>query len=339
METADVRFENEYLSYKNINQTFMKIFPDLSSMKGLENWEVLITDSSGKKVIKTISGSGTLPAYIEWDLLDSKGRQLDDGNYNIQLSAMYSSGNNPVSFSKRLIVDSTAPELGISHSPDTFSPDGDGENDYLTLKIRASDNTGFDRWEIKIFNESGILFKKFSGTGAVPQELKWDGTGSGGELVESASDYEIQFSAVDLAGNVSETVTDRFPVDILVVVTERGLKMRISNIEFTFGSVVIRKRGVKILDRVCQILEKYGSYNVVIEGHTDDVGEEEYNLKLSEKRALEVKNYLTAKGIKPERLKYVGMGESLPFYPNTTDENRRRNRRVEFLLVKESIIK
>lgn len=339
MEIADVRFENEYLSYKKNDKPFMKIFPDLSSMKGLESWEVSITDGPGKKIIRTISGSGTLPAYVEWDHLDSKGKPLDDGIYNINFSAMYSSGNNPVSFPKRLIVDSTPPDISISHSPDLFSPDGDGYNDYLTLKIRASDNTGFDRWEIKILNESGILFKKFSGTGTVPQELKWDGTGSNGEMVESASDYDVQFTAIDSAGNVSETATDRIPVDILVVVTERGLKMRISNIEFNFGSSDIRKRGVKILDRVYQVLEKYGSYNVVIEGHTDDVGEEEYNLKLSEKRALAVKNYLVDKGTKPERLKYVGMGESLPFYPNTSDENRRRNRRVEFLLVKDNVLK
>ncbi len=131
---------------------------------------------------------------------------------------------------------------------------------------------------------------------------------------------------------MSEKATGKIAVDILVVVTERGLKIRISNIEFDFGSSSIRKRGRGILDRVYKILEKYGSYDIVIEGHTDDVGSEEYNLKLSEKRALAVRDYLINKGTKPERLRYVGMGESLPFYPNTNDENRRRNRRVEFLL-------
>jgi outer membrane protein OmpA-like peptidoglycan-associated protein len=88
---------------------------------------------------------------------------------------------------------------------------------------------------------------------------------------------------------------------------------------------------------VYQILEKYSSYDIVIEGHTDDIGAEEYNLTLSEKRAMAVKDYLVRKGTKPERLKYVGMGESLPFYPNTNDENRRRNRRVEFLLNRKKI--
>jgi len=118
------------------------------------------------------------------------------------------------------------------------------------------------------------------------------------------------------------------------MVTERGLKMRISNIEFAFDSALLKKRGIQILDRVYQILEKYNSYEIIIEGHTDDVGAEEYNLSLSEKRAKAVRDYLVKKGTNPERLKFIGMGETMPFYPNTNDENRRRNRRVEFLLVK-----
>jgi outer membrane protein OmpA-like peptidoglycan-associated protein len=335
MELADVRFENEYFSYKKDVKPLMRFFPDLSSVRGIERWEVTITDGEDKKLIAVISGTGTIPAYIDWNCSDIKGKLLDDGNYNVRFSAWYASGNNPVSFPKKLIFDSKKPEISISHEPDLFSPDDDGENDFLTLDMKAEDSSGIDRWEINIYNESGILFKKFSGKGSVPGHLKWDGTGGNSELVESASDYDVQFIAVDPAGNVSRTAKDKISVDILVVVTERGLKMRVSNIEFAFGSSTLRKRGTKILDRVYQILEKYGNYNVVVEGHTDDIGDEEYNLKLSEKRALAVKNYLADNGTDEKRLKYVGMGESLPFYPNTNDENRRRNRRVEFLLLKE----
>lgn len=339
MEIADVNFQDKYFSYAKNDGSSIRFFPSLSSMKGIERWELIITDSDDKDQMRVISGSGKIPAFIDWDCLDSEGKPLDDGFYFVKFSAWYASGNNPVSFSKKIIFDSTRPETGISHDPGLFSPDGDGENDYLTLNMKVEDDFGLAEWEINIFNESGILFKKFSGKGNAPKELKWDGTGDNGELVESASEYDVQFSAVDLAGNVSETAADKISVDVLVVVTERGLKMRVSNIEFDFGSSILRKRGTRILDRVYQILEKYSGYSVVIEGHTDDIGEEEYNLKLSEKRALAVKNYLVGKGTAPDRLRYVGMGESLPFYPNTSDENRRRNRRVEFLLLKEKPVK
>ena len=77
------------------------------------------------------------------------------------------------------------------------------------------------------------------------------------------------------------------------------------------------------------------SYDVLIEGHTDDIGKEEYNLDLSERRARSVHDYLVSRGIRIDRLKYVGMGETVPLYPNDSDENRRRNRRVEFMLIKQ----
>lgn len=118
------------------------------------------------------------------------------------------------------------------------------------------------------------------------------------------------------------------------MVTERGLKIRISNIEFPFGSNEIKHKGKVILDRVFQILQKYESYEVIIEGHTDDIGKEEYNLELSERRAKAVTDYLLGRGLRADRLKYVGMGETVPLYPNDSDEHRRRNRRVEFMLIK-----
>jgi outer membrane protein OmpA-like peptidoglycan-associated protein len=73
---------------------------------------------------------------------------------------------------------------------------------------------------------------------------------------------------------------------------------------------------------------------VIIEGHTDDTGNEEHNLELSENRAKSVMNYLAGRGIPVKRLSFLGMGETTPLYPNTSDENRRRNRRVDFLLLK-----
>ncbi|PKL17514.1 MAG: hypothetical protein CVV49_10690 [Spirochaetae bacterium HGW-Spirochaetae-5] len=339
MEIADVRFGSEYFSYNKNEKPLIMFFPDLSSVKGIERWEILITESDEKKIVASIAGAGLVPAAVDWDCRDSKGKFLDDGLYKVIFTAWYASGNNPVSYPKRIIFDNTKPKISISHEPDLFSPDDDGENDYLTLKIKGEDSSGFAGWNINIYNESGLLFKKFSGKGNIPEHLKWDGVGDNGELVESASDYDVQFTATDPAGNISETASDKISVDILVIVTERGLKMRVSNIEFAFGSSTLRKRGTNILDRVYQILEKYRAYDIIVEGHTDDIGNEEYNLNLSEKRALAVKNYLVGKGTDSSRLKYVGMGESLPFYPNSSEENRRRNRRVEFLLVKDKDIK
>ena len=333
-DIADLRASAEYYSYRSSKVKTIRFFPDLTSVKGMEKWEITVTDSKGGPV-KVIAGNGQINSFVDWDCMNEKGEKLDNGEYFASLAVWYNSGNNPASYKKMIVFDETPPVVKISHSPEFFSPDADGENDYLTIETSIKENGTIAAWEISVFNESGVLFKKFTGKGPAPEKFNWDGTGDNGESVESASDYNLQFSAVDTAGNISEAAADRFAVDILVIVTERGLKMRISNIEFGFGSAVLKKRGTKILDRVYQILEKYKNYSVVIEGHSDDIGSEESNLELSEKRALAVKKYLVKKGTDPERLQYVGMGESSPFYPNTNNENRRRNRRVEFLLIKE----
>jgi len=333
METVDVTVSREFISYERLENARINFFSDIPGSSGIERWELAVVEGENSSV-KSIVGTGSVPAVISWDGLDSNGDKLDDGEYSFQLRVWYVSGNNPSSFRKKITVDNSPPELSVSHDPSLFSPDDDGESDYLNIELDGKDEYGIDRWELNVISENGFLFKKFSGEGNPPEKLKWDGVGDKRELVESASDYILEFNATDFAGNKSETVRDRISVDVLVVVTERGLKMRISNIQFPFGSSRIKKRGRRILDRVYSILERYGDYNVVIEGHTDDIGKESYNVKLSEARALSVKKYLESKGTAPERLQYRGLGESMPFYPNSNVENRRRNRRVEFLLIK-----
>ncbi len=72
---------------------------------------------------------------------------------------------------------------------------------------------------------------------------------------------------------------------------------------------------------------------IEIAGHTDSVGSEMYNLRLSEARANAVRDYLIQHGISPDRLIAKGYGESRPIAPNTTREGRAKNRRVEFTVI------
>ena len=70
--------------------------------------------------------------------------------------------------------------------------------------------------------------------------------------------------------------------------------------------------------------------SIAINGHTDDIGEDDKNLLLSQNRADAVKNYLIDKGINASRLKSIGYGEKKPSFPNSNDQNRAKNRRTEF---------
>lgn len=109
-----------------------------------------------------------------------------------------------------------------------------------------------------------------------------------------------------------------------------GEKLSFSNINFKVNSDIITEESMKILDNVADVLFKLPDLKLQIEGHTDSDGSKEYNQNLSERRAESVKKYLVEKGISSERLSTVGYGELYPIVKNDTQENKRKNRRIEF---------
>jgi outer membrane protein OmpA-like peptidoglycan-associated protein len=102
---------------------------------------------------------------------------------------------------------------------------------------------------------------------------------------------------------------------------------------FAFDSAELTPETRTILDDYVALLKKESFTRAEIAGHTDTIGAEEYNERLSERRANAVKDYLISKGLRPESLKVVGYGESHPIAPNDTREGRQRNRRVELKVV------
>ena len=337
-ETADITVSEEYFSYVHGRDLVFR--PYLSKKEGLEFWKVTVTDAR-ENVVREFTGDSRLPNEIRWNGLDSEGRKLKDGVYYVKIDTEFITGIITSSFRKQVVIDSTPPKIRVSTSPDLFAPDNDGRNDILTIEIEYSEMTGIRDWEITIYDSIGEPFKTFTGKNEIPKMLLWDGRGDDKELVESASEYFIKVEAVDLAGNRGVSNRDKIDIDILVIVTERGLLMRISNIHFDFDSAQLKEPSFKVLDRVYEILTKYRRYKVEIEGHTDDIGPEDYNLRLSERRANSVKEYLIRKGIEPERLSSVGRGKTVPVYDVTKEtdkskiyEMRRKNRRVEFILIR-----
>lgn len=104
----------------------------------------------------------------------------------------------------------------------------------------------------------------------------------------------------------------------------------LKNIFFEFNSDVIQEEAKTELLEVFHFLEKNTQVNIEIYGHTDNVGDTMYNQNLSLKRAKAVYNFLIKKNISQERLRYFGKGGSDPQMPNTTEEGRKQNRRIEF---------
>ena len=115
-------------------------------------------------------------------------------------------------------------------------------------------------------------------------------------------------------------------------VDERGCWV-ISEALFDFNKYQIKTAFYPHLDEIITVLQENPAMAIEIQGHTDNVGSSQYNKRLSENRAKAVKNYLTNKGIKNQRLIAVGFGSSRPKTDNTTETGRALNRRVELLPV------
>lgn len=98
---------------------------------------------------------------------------------------------------------------------------------------------------------------------------------------------------------------------------------------FDFNSYVLKAESHKPLDDAAAILKKYSDLSFVIEGHTDNVGADAYNLNLSKERAKSVMNYLVSKGVSATKISSVGYGEAKPTATNDTEEGKAKNRRVE----------
>lgn len=108
------------------------------------------------------------------------------------------------------------------------------------------------------------------------------------------------------------------------------VKINLGDLKFGSGSYEINESMQEKLQMACNVLKRYPQARVIVEGHTDTRGSEEYNLNLSRKRAEAVKNWLVENGcVSPEKIKAVGYGESRPLvYPERGPEDFAKNRRV-----------
>lgn len=136
------------------------------------------------------------------------------------------------------------------------------------------------------------------------------------EIPPPAPVAEIEAPPVKLEQKEEEVISDVF-----------------KNLEFQSGSDIIESSSYDYLDKLYEVLVQKPQYKLHIAGHTDNTGSEEENLVIGQKRADAVKKYLLDKGIDISRITTVSYGESKPIADNSTEEGRKINRRVEFIIV------
>jgi len=115
---------------------------------------------------------------------------------------------------------------------------------------------------------------------------------------------------------------------------EKGKPIVFESLKFKSNSTRLKKSIQPKLDYMVKFLQAYPMFRLVVEGHTDADGDEDYNLQLSQERADKIAEYITHTGnFEQDRVVAIGYGETRPVVPNDTEENKSTNRRVEFKLV------
>jgi outer membrane protein OmpA-like peptidoglycan-associated protein len=159
-------------------------------------------------------------------------------------------------------------------------------------------------------------------------------------VLPSGSNYGFLATAkkfISVSDNLDATSIKEYAEvkrDLNLVPAEVGEVIRLNNIFFDFAKAELKSESFPELDRVVLLLNDNPEMNIALGGHTDNVGSDEANLKLSQERINSVLNYLVTKGISKIRMTATGYGETKPIATNDTDEGRARNRRVEFMIVK-----
>jgi len=119
--------------------------------------------------------------------------------------------------------------------------------------------------------------------------------------------------------------------------TDRGMVLTVGDVLFAPGKADIGAGAQRSIDKLAEFLKAYPKRNVLIEGHTDNLGDEAFNVKLSQQRADAVRDLLVARGISPQRIQTKGYGPRFPVVDNDSAAGRQQNRRVEVLVLNEGV--
>ncbi|MBU0956043.1 MAG: gliding motility-associated C-terminal domain-containing protein [Spirochaetes bacterium] len=329
---------------------------------GMESWRMVVLDERGI-TRKTWQGNAAtrMPEEFIWDGKADDG-SVTQGSYTTKLSVDYVKGDRVEAVSTAFLLDSGGPRAVIAIGPEYFSPDNDGIDDELRVSLSVSDISPIESWTFEIIEvavQEGSAARRersfftWSGRGMPAERLVWDGRSQRGELVEAATDYPYRFTIEDAYGN--KTVREGLvKVDVLVIRDGDRLKIKVPSIVFRSNAADFNNLPAdvlatndNVLRRIAQILNRFRDYNIRIEGHANSLAkiqglnaaaierEESVELlPLSENRAKLVMEKLISFGVDKARLTVRGLGSSEPVVPFSDAENRWKNRRVEFILLK-----
>lgn len=168
-------------------------------------------------------------------------------------------------------------------------------------------------------------------------EAKAESAGARAETERARMDAATQSAAAEQARKERDEAAEQAArleaelVGLQAQQTERGMVLTLGDVLFDTAQATLRAGANLTIGRLADFLNKYPDFKVLVEGHTDSVGSDEYNAQLSQRRADAVANALATRGIASTRVRSQGLGEQFPAAGNDSPGARQQNRRVEIV--------
>ena len=178
--------------------------------------------------------------------------------------------------------------------------------------------------------ESNELVSVFNSDPVSGDYLSVIAEGSRYALYVEKEGYLFQSKAFDYKTEVN---LEPIEIDFLLEKATKGARITLDNIFFEFDSYDLSSESFTELEKIAQFIRKYPEMKIEIAGHTDNIGNAQYNKTLSENRARSVYNMLINNGIERSKLSFKGYGSEQPSVSNDTEANRSKNRRIEFTII------
>lgn len=179
-------------------------------------------------------------------------------------------------------------------------------------------------------NETSELIATFESNSASGKYIVSLPSGKNYGISVRADEYLFHSENFDIPAQADYREVEK---NIALKKVEVGNEITLHNIFFDYKKSELNKESMSELNNLVELMNQYPTLKIEISGHTDDVGDEEYNQKLSVDRAKAVVDYLISKGISPTRLTFIGFGFTKPIANNSTEEGRKQNRRSEFKII------
>ncbi len=265
-------------------------------------------------------GFGSYDIFVKDLLTDEKPSNLGpEINDHLEQSGFFVTSDAQWGYFSTFTYDNTVNDSSILYRIDVSSLDLATPSSYLMVEVR-------DR-ETKDRIAAEIEFRDLA-TDSLLYGYSIDDRSSLVTILPQGTSYGVYCRA---PGYLTHSFSYTFLSDTLTILLDplkKDVTTVLENVFFEFDSYRLRDKSRASLETVVRFLKENPDLTIAIEGHTDLTGDEDYNLSLSESRALEVKKYLVQRGIDENRIKTKGYGESRPLVTSSSAQNRRIELRI-----------